>query len=105
MNYLNKEELYSNQLVSGVFIIKKCEFTVNLIKKWQQIMINDNYNMLDDTKSIPQFPGFKDHRHDQSIFSILRKQLGCIIIDDETYFDGTWDNYKQYPIHATRKRN
>ena len=35
------------------------------------------YHLLDDSKSVnPNYPGFNEHRHDQSIFSLLTKKHG-----------------------------
>jgi hypothetical protein len=46
--------------------------------------------------------GFKQHRHDQSVWSVLNKlaALQPLVLDDETYFPNAWEN--DYPFHAGR---
>lgn len=51
----------------------KCDQTVRLVDRWYQLACN--YHLLDDTPSlIPNLPDFREHRHDQAIFSLLIKQ-------------------------------
>ena len=60
--------------------------------------------VLESISIIPNDSGFIDHRHDQSLFSLLRKKYGTISIPDETYSENWSDsNIKNKPIHATRK--
>ena len=49
----------------------------------------------------------EQHRHDQSIMSLLYKHMeGDLIIDDETYFGEGFESIKakKYPFWATRKQ-
>ena len=47
--------------------------TKQLVDEWYSISCN--YHMIDDSPSIaPNLPCFKEHRHDQSIFSLLTKK-------------------------------
>ena len=72
-----------------------------------------NWAMIDDTPShIANAPNFQEHRHDQSIFSILCSRCPVIGIDareiicwgtDQKTFD--WDVLANYPVHARRDRN
>jgi len=104
-NELNVYELLNTkQLNATAFIIRKCERTVNLIKEWYKLC--SNYHLISDEPSkIPNDPEFKDNRHDQSIFSLLRKKRGTEILKDETYFYPNWDILgKNYPIWAIRNR-
>jgi hypothetical protein len=101
----NKPEIMnSGQLVGTVFILKKCLHVMNLVNEWYTI--SHNYQLISDFPSvIPNDPSFRDHRHDQSIFSILRKKRGAQIIKDEVDFDDYNDlKCKSYPIVATRLR-
>lgn len=50
-----------------------CEKTKNIVELWYNI--GCNYHMSDDSPSInPNLSCFKEHRHDQSIFSLLTKK-------------------------------
>jgi hypothetical protein len=51
----------------------------------------------------PNEPSFVEHRNDQSIFSLMRKLAGTLILPDETWFKD-WDAGADYPIHARRFR-
>jgi hypothetical protein len=94
----------SGQLVGGVFILKKCKRVMNLIHEWYTI--SQNYQLISDFPSVIQnHANFRDHRHDQSLFSVLRKKRGTIIIQDEVDFDDYNDSKcKLYPIVAARIR-
>jgi len=96
------ELMNTGQLVGGIFIIKKCEKTVKLVKEWYKLCCN-HHLISDEPSIIPNVPEFIDNRHDQSIFSLLRKKNGTEILGDETYFYPNWDSCgKNYPIWAKR---
>ena len=100
---------YSAQILGGIHIMKKTSTTVQLVQDWFNFM-KDNVHLIDDSSSIlSNYPEFRGHRHDQSVFNMLVKsrKLG-ITLKDETYWDeseGGWNNYKHFPIHAKRDRN
>jgi len=91
INYIdinNNIFLNEGQLHATVFIIRKCEHSSNLVKMWYDIASSNNYNLINDSPSImPNDINFNEHRHDQSIFSLLRKKYGSHVLIDETYFE------------------
>ena len=99
--HLNANDLKSTgQLVGGIFVIRKCAHTTNLVNLWYSTCCN--YHLIDDTPSqIPNDPTFCEHRHDQSIWSILRKKHGTLAIADETWFQN-WTDGANIPILAKR---
>ena len=101
----NNDMLNSGQLVGGIFILRKCLKTVNLINEYYQL--SQDYHLIDDSPSIiPNNSEFIDHRHDQSLFSLLRKKYGTILIPDETWYPDFRDSkVLNFPILATRIRN
>jgi hypothetical protein len=100
---VSQNDISSGQLVGGIFLIRKCDGVVNVVDKWYET--GSIYNLIDDSPSIsPNSPEFKDNRHDQSIWSILRKQYGSLILSDETYFLDWSRDGSIYPFWATRKR-
>lgn len=104
IRYLNAEEhINSAQLISGIFVLRNCEYTRNLVRQWYET--GCNYSLIDDSPSkLPNDASFSEHRHDQSIFSLLRKKYGCVIIPDETWFPKPQNQWSQeYPIWALRK--
>ena len=69
----NEECLNSYQYQGGVNLFYKCDLTMRFVKEWFNICCK--YSLLDDSPSIiPNDPSFCEHRHDQSIFSILFKK-------------------------------
>jgi hypothetical protein len=97
------DEMKTGQLHATTFIIKKCEHSVNLVNKWYNFCCI--YNLINDTPSKKQNdPNFRDHRHDQSLWSIIRKKYGSEIISDETYFLNFVKDGQKYPIWAVRYR-
>lgn len=65
--YLNTSQRQASALY---FICKKIR---SLVNEWYEIACD--YHMIDDSPSIaPNLPCFKEHRHDQSIFSLLTKK-------------------------------
>lgn len=100
----NETMLESGQLMATSFVLKKCLKTVNLINNYYSL--SQEYSLIDDTPSkINNDSKFIEHRHDQSLFSLLRKKLGTIIIPDETWYpDFTNNKVLNFPILATRIR-
>lgn len=109
LDYLDSYNIINTfQIMDTCFIIKKSEKIINFIKKWYELSCN--YHFIDDSKSIlNEYNDFINHRHDQSIFSLLCKKYQANIIDDETFF-WPWKKdqqkiYINYPIFAARNPN
>jgi hypothetical protein len=69
----NKEILNSIQHQATAICLKKCDTVMDLVKQWYTICCN--YHMIDDTRSsIDEYASFIEHRHDQSVFSLLTKK-------------------------------
>jgi len=90
IKYLNMENsnlLKINQRQSSAILFKKCKETLDLVKEWYNISCN--YHMIDDSPSIaPNVGSFKEHRHDQSVFSLLTKKYN--IFSNETINKGVY---------------
>lgn len=94
-NYLDCYNLKdTNQLHATFFFIRKCEHSIFIVNEWYRISCI--YSLLDDSQSdLPNSKIFQEHRHDQSIFSLLRKKYGTYIISEGGYI----------PILGSRIRN
>lgn len=97
----------SGQINATVFLIKKNQKNCEMIEEWFDIC--SQHWTIDDTPSdIPNSSSFKDHRHDQSVFSLLRKKYNSFAIEDETYpaknHDWSDPSVKFVPVLATRRR-
>ena len=89
-----------NQFVAGILILRKNENTKKIVDEW--FRVSHIHEMINDQLSSTQHPDFIDHRHDQSILSILFYRYGSIIIPDETFFYPDWKNGLWAPFWATR---
>lgn len=60
----------------------------NFVKKWYESCIMEDYHLLDDTPSkLNNVHSFKEHRHDQSLFSILYKKTFQSLNNDFNLYD------------------
>jgi hypothetical protein len=102
-NYMNANEsnyTETNQLCAGIQIVVNTEQTKKLMQEWLDILVTDNYHFVDDSPSIAKNSlNFKEHRHDQSVMSLLKKKYGFC---PQEY--GTIINTIKIPIHPSRKR-
>jgi hypothetical protein len=74
----------TNQLIATSFLIKKNDKNIKIVNEWYDLCCN--YHLVDDSPSISKnYEIFVEHRHDQSIFSLLRKIYGTEILNDDTY--------------------
>jgi hypothetical protein len=82
---MNKDiYLNSAQRQGGTNLYLVCNETRHLVNEWYKIACD--YNNIDDSPSINKnIPSFKEHRHDQSIFSLLTKKYNI-------YSEQTLDN-------------
>jgi len=71
--------LYTKQRQAGALLFLVCDRTRHLVNQWYDIA--SEYHMIDDTPSInTNVSCFRDHRHDQSIFSLLSKKYNLYSI-------------------------
>lgn len=100
---VSDEDKNSGQCMATVIIMRKGEHSLSVVNEWYKLasvpdLINDKHSLNEDKS-------FIDHRHDQSIFSLLVKKHGSIKIPDETYFEPNWSlKGGKYPFWATRIR-
>lgn len=69
----NNDYLRTPQRQATAIAFLKCDGVVTLVKLWYENACN--YHLLDDSPSITKnLHRFREHRHDQSIFSLLTKK-------------------------------
>lgn len=88
----------TQQCQAGVNIICKTAKSMEKIKKWYQLTVLNPELFVCDRRIYPNYKtktleGFKDHRHDQAIWSVLVKMYDCNILTHDTN-----------PIHQTHYR-
>jgi hypothetical protein len=73
LNMDNENVLKQSQYEATSICIKKCEKTMKFVQEWYETACI--HNLLDDSPSEnTNYPQFIEHRHDQSIFSLLKKK-------------------------------
>jgi len=105
--FLNDDSIINTgQFEAGIIFIRKDENTVKFINDWINVFSN-NFNLIDDSPSIiPNLTGFIDHRHDQSIYSLLCKLNGVEeLCTSEYYTNGDWEELSNSPIWVKRDMN
>ena len=102
---INGEIANSGQILDGILIMKKNKNLININNIWYNV-IYDNPLLFTDHYNNNQESYFRNNRHEQSIFSVIRKMYKSILLEDETWFElfGNERSLK-YPFWATRKRS
>lgn len=91
------------QCLGGVSVFINTQSVRAIVDEWSVIAEENGYHNLNNAPSIvPNHPSFREHRHDQSIFSLLAYKYGATIIPDETYWPEKWDATKMFPVHSRR---
>ena len=101
--------LKTEQVWSGVMFFKNNMFTKKILNEWNDICkIN---NLIDDSDSvIKNHKDFVEHRHDQSVFSLICKKNNIFHLSAsecewaEFQNKKTWIHLKDYPILAMRDK-
>jgi hypothetical protein len=103
-----KEITQTPQFWAGSFFIKKHIESETFLKKWNKVF-NEDFHLVDDTPSkTPNFNGFLENRHDQSVFSLLCKKNSILSLSayecewGEKNNKRTWEHTLDNPILAKR---
>ena len=113
-NYFNVDDTRddiknSGQLMATIMIMKKTSHLEMLFEKYNDVLSSNSLLFTDHYNKNNQEDEFKDNRHDQSIFSLIRKIYGStIVLDDETWWPN--DNFnvpeaQDKPFWAIRRRD
>lgn len=109
----NKEISHSEQIGAGNIFFKKCKKSVEFLHEWLGVFEHD-FSLADDTPSrSPNFKGFIEHRHDQSIFGILCKIHNVPTLSAFEYWYPSkndiskpdWEKLADYPVWAKRDKD
>ena len=74
LNFISEEEVNSDQHIGTAHLWKKTNFSKEFLKHYLEIC--EYYPNIDDSPSVSSnHPEFNEHRHDQSVFSILIKKM------------------------------
>ena len=107
LNVYGKDEICkSNQLWSGCFGLKKTKLICDFVNKWMELSDIKMELVTDKRSDKPNKTGFKENRHDQSIFSVLvklypHKEISYLEVDPP---DKNWDTLSTMPIQGRRHK-
>ena len=112
-NYLNinddSEILKTEQICSGIIFLKNTSYVREILTNWKKLSNIDS--LIDNSKSVKQnHPNFIEHRHDQSIFSLLCKKenIFCLSASECEWAEfenkRIWTHLYNYPILAKREK-
>lgn len=93
----------SVQLEATHMIFKKNKHTSEYFNEYKKLLKFDPYLITDKYNNLNQSSYFKENRHDQSIFSLLTKTIGGVVIKNETEFKRNHEEQYNYPFLAVRK--
>ena len=115
----NVEVLKSGQYSGGVFLVKKTKRSVAFYERYQAIAEN-HFSFFDDTPSKTRnTPEFREHRHDQAVFTLLCMKEGVKTLstceygvyaqlapeqyrNDPSWSCRSFDEMSRFPVHARR---
>lgn len=68
--------LAKEQTEAGRLLVLNCARSRALIDEWAELALTKPELFTDDASAVPNHPAFKEHRHDQSVFSLLMHKHG-----------------------------
>jgi hypothetical protein len=84
---IDKTLLDGKQRQAGLILFYVCDEVKQLVNEWYTL--SSDYHNLDNSPSILEnSAGFREHRHDQSIFSLLTKKYNLfsdIVLDNRCF--------------------
>ena len=92
----------THQIMATSLFLRKGNHLRQWLARVNQVLMHDPFLITDkyNGQGKSAYPGFKDNRHDQSIFSVSRKQMGCILLPSKQYPPGNATS----PIWSTRSK-
>lgn len=93
-------------LEAGVVILDGSQNCRRLVDEWIAAAKIDEGRLFDETPGpMPEYPEFKEHRHDSAVLCCIFHRNGWPGIPSETYFAGRWLSVApNYPFWAMRNR-
>tara|TARA_B100000900_G_C20569780_1_gene712761 strand:- start:259 stop:1185 length:927 start_codon:yes stop_codon:yes gene_type:complete len=94
----NQDITHTQQCQAGVSMFYKCEESMRIVEQWYNLTVSNPELFVGDLRIFPntkrnQMPGFRDHRQDQSIWSVIVKLNNVNIL-----------KHDKNPMHQTHYR-
>lgn len=104
MNMDSPEYTDTDQLMASFIMIRKTGFTLEFMDRYLQLAC-DEHLITDSTSKQNNYDQFKDHRHDQSIFSLLCKKHEVTQMDDPTQWGQKHGQFPRSSQYIWHRRN
>lgn len=99
----------SPAIQAGIICFRKCASSLSFVNDWLTVF-QTNFELVDDSPSrSPNFQGFREHRHDQSVLSILGKLNQIDTVSTSEFWMprwwssiADWKALENTPFHAVR---
>jgi hypothetical protein len=102
----------SDQICGGIVVAQKRSETIGFFEEMRNLFIS-NFSLFDDSPSLSaNAADFNEHRHDQSVFSLMAKLNHVATVSHSENYplqklpSGKldWQSLSMFPIHARRDR-
>ena len=105
LNCDSPEYTDTKQIMGTFFLCKKNDFAIQLVEKWSDVL--SDFHMIADESISPSkvknYDSFKEHRHDQSILSLVCKINKVDTMEDITEWGSEEIRKTEHIIAHTRK--
>lgn len=105
LDCMNRPEIVDTpQIAATQVLVRRCPASADMLQCWNEIW-QSNFHFIDDSPSaVPNASDFRQHRHDQSIFSLLYKLNGGKALPWNEKYASDWRLMEKYPIWSVRDR-
>lgn len=102
----NKQFLDSKQMMAGLLIIRKCRKSLEFIQEWHNVGHNSLSLINDSPSALPEHQEFREHRHDQSVFSCLCWKYDIKGLPQQEVYPipCDWSTMADFPFWAVRRK-
>jgi hypothetical protein len=99
----------SGQIQAGAIVIQKRATSADFMRKWLTPFAFDERLVDNSPSRSPNYPGFRAHRNDQSVFSLIAKDEGISTLSASEQFPSveglTWADLDLMPFHHRRDKS
>jgi len=103
----SREITETGQIQAGAIFFRKTPSSVEMVNEWLAVFRSNESLVNDHPSESRNATTFREHRHDQSVFSVLGKIRGIASLSAAEQFPEpplTWDDLGRYPIHHRRDK-
>jgi hypothetical protein len=102
INQNNEDDFRYDLQIQGTYLfLRKCDYSVNFVKKWLNYCETEDLITDEPNKYKNNFPEFVDHRHDQSILSLMVYNYDIMYIPQIDQYCTEW-GYGADWLHVDR---